>query len=135
VLLCNALTEGCWHDHTGHKNTHLSVGMAGALHLYAPSDAQIDATARVCAWAIDNPDIPLVDGIDKIKGHMDWYKTACPGWLDTGEGKPSGPWKPRLYNRIEELLWEAVHHLIERLNTHGEEGAARLAVTRSHLVE
>ncbi|MCP4538531.1 MAG: N-acetylmuramoyl-L-alanine amidase [Chloroflexi bacterium] len=104
VLLCNALTEGCWHDCTGHENTHLSIGMAGALHEYAPPDVQIEAAARVCVWLINNPDIPLVDGIDKITGDMDWRSTACPGWLDTGEGAPSGLWKPRFYNRLEALL-------------------------------
>jgi hypothetical protein len=78
--------------------------MAGALHKYAPADVQIDATVKVCAWAINNPDIPLVNGIDKIKGHMDWTSTACPGWLGTGEGAPSGLWKPRFYARLEALL-------------------------------
>ncbi|MCP4540535.1 MAG: N-acetylmuramoyl-L-alanine amidase [Chloroflexi bacterium] len=104
VLLCNKLTEGCWHDHSGHENTHLSIGMAGALHRYAPADVQLEAAARVCAWAINNPDMPLVKGVDEITGHMDWYSTACPGWLDTGEGAPSGLWKPRFYAKLDEAL-------------------------------
>jgi putative DNA methylase len=33
-------------------------------------------------------------------------------------------WDPTTDERL--AVWEAVHHLIERLNTHGEEGAARL---------
>jgi putative DNA methylase len=33
-------------------------------------------------------------------------------------------WDPTTDKRL--TVWEAVHHLIERLNTHGEEGAARL---------
>lgn len=104
ILLCNALTEGNWHDHTGHKNIHLSIGMAGNLHIHTPCDVQLHATAEVCAWVINNSDIPLVDGVDKIKGHLDWYNTACPGWLGTGEGKPSGFWKPRFYKILNEWL-------------------------------
>ncbi len=104
VLLCNKLTEGCWHDHSGHENSHLSIGMAGALHKYAPTDVQLEAVARVCAWVINNPDMPLVRGVDEITGHMDWYSTACPGWLDTGEGAPSGLWKPRFYAKLDEAL-------------------------------
>lgn len=33
-------------------------------------------------------------------------------------------WDPATDERL--TVWEAVHHLVERLNTHGEEGAARL---------
>jgi len=29
ILLCNRLEEGCWHNHQGHKNKQLSVGLAG----------------------------------------------------------------------------------------------------------
>jgi putative DNA methylase len=33
-------------------------------------------------------------------------------------------WDPTTDKRL--AVWEAVHHLIERLNTHGEDGAAML---------
>jgi len=104
ILLCNPLEWGCWHDHTGHENTHLSIGMAGRLHEYAPSTAQLNAVAEVCAWVIKNPDIPLVDSIRKIEGHEFWYSTACPGWLDTGEGAPSGFWKSHFYEILAEWV-------------------------------
>lgn len=41
-----------------------------------------------------------------------------PGWDPTKDRRPT--------------VWEGVHHLIERLNTYGEEGAAQLLVRMSH---
>jgi hypothetical protein len=104
VLLCNSLTDGCWHDHTGHKNTHLSIGLVGELHKHTPHNMQLTSAAKVCKWVIDNEDIPLVTKASDVTGHMDWTATACPGWLDTGEGKPSGLWKPNFYNILEDML-------------------------------
>lgn len=100
VLLCLGLEEGCWHDHTGHKNTHLSVGLAGSLHIHRPPDAQLDAATRVAAWAIQSDTLPGITGIDQIAGHRDFIRTICPGWA----AKRTGHWKPLLYNRIEEAL-------------------------------
>lgn len=98
ILLCNALTEGVWHDHTGHKNTRLAVGLAGQLHIHHPSGAQLDAAAEVALWAIET--LPGIKGVDQIKGHMDVGKykdnTECPGW----NSHWSGFWKPELYERI-----------------------------------
>ena len=98
VLLCAPLEWGLWHDHTGHENTHLSVGLAGSLHLYAPADAQLDAAARVAAWAIG--DLPNIDGVVDITGHRDWTATICPGW----DSDASGRWKERLYDKIAEAI-------------------------------
>ncbi len=57
---------------------------------------------------------------------------AYAGVLESGAGKVrlhhwselDPGWDPATDKRL--TVWEAVHHLIERLNTHGEEGAARL---------
>lgn len=98
ILLCVPLTEGLWHDHTGHKNTHLSVGLAGQLHIYHPEDVQLDAAARFAAWAIKSDKLPGITSIERITGHMDWIATACPGW----KSKESGNWKPELYGRIRD---------------------------------
>lgn len=100
VMLCVALTEGLWHDHTGHENTHLSVGLAGQLHLHRPAQVQLEAAAQVAAWAIQSDLFPKIDGIDKIKGHMDWIATTCPGW----DSEESGNWKPVWYQEIEQAL-------------------------------
>lgn len=94
VLLCNALTEAPWNDHTGHKNSHLSVGLAGSLHLYPPADVQLDAAARVAIWAIHHPLMNVT--LETVKGHRDYVSTVCPGW----ESAASGHWKEQLYNRI-----------------------------------
>lgn len=99
VLLCVSLEEGLWHDHTGHKNVHLSVGLAGGLHLSTPSLPQLDAAAKVAVWAIQSEDFS-VGGADDVKGHMDFIQTACPGWND----RRSDFWKARLYGRISALI-------------------------------
>lgn len=104
IILVNELAEGCWHDHTGHENTHLSIGLAGALHLHRPPDVQLQAAARACKWAIDNPEMPLVNSIDHVNGHDAYYPTACPGWDDRGEGIPSGYWRDAFYAILAEQL-------------------------------
>lgn len=98
ILKCNALTDGCWHDHTGHENTHLSVGLAGSLHQVAPSDAQLDAAANVAAWAVRHPGMNVE--LETVRGHRDYYQTVCPGWSSAA----SGIWRPRLFNRIRARL-------------------------------
>lgn len=102
VLLCNALDVGCWHDHTGHRNTHLSVGLAGRLHVHRPSDAQLDAAARVAAWAMGSEVLPGITALEQIRGHRDYVATACPGW----QSAASGNWKDALYERIRALAGE-----------------------------
>lgn len=123
ILLCNPLTDGCWHDHTGHRNTHLSVGLAGELHKYRPSTVQLLAAVRVCKWAIRNKGIPLVSGIEQITGHMDWYSTVCPGWLDEGEGRPSGEWRSFFYGLLKEALDEDEDSAAEQRADRSGDGA------------
>jgi len=100
ILKCVELEQGLWHDHTGHQNTHLSVGMAGSLHLYHPADVQLEAVARLCAWAIESDELPNVSAIEQIKGHRDYAATVCPGWACDA----SGNWRNEFYKRVEALL-------------------------------
>ena len=100
TLKCLDLTEGCWHDHTGHKNVRLSVGLAGSLHIHRPPETQLDAAAKVAAWAITSDMLPGIASIDHIKGHMDFVLTQCPGW----NAPATGRWKDDLYARITALL-------------------------------
>jgi hypothetical protein len=95
ILWCLDFEHACWHDHTGHTNKNLSVGLAGSLHLYRPPDVQLDAAASVARWALDCPDLRIT--LAKIKGHCDYVSTQCPGW----NAPASGRWKELLYNRIE----------------------------------
>lgn len=105
ILLCVNLTDGNWHDHTGHRNVHLSVGLAGRLHEYHPAGVQLDAAAKVGAWAVQCGLFPKLTykGIKGLVGHMDvgTYKnrTECPGWASSR----SGHWKPELYDRFRTL--------------------------------
>lgn len=115
VLKCTDLTEGLWHDHTGNKNTHISVGLAGRLHEYTPADVQIDAAVKIAVWAIAT--FPNIAGIGEVQGHRDWvriyhdrgyYKeqgtatpwTACPGWASDA----SGNWRAEFYERLGAAL-------------------------------
>jgi hypothetical protein len=102
ALLCNALTEGNWHDHTGHKCRNLCVGLAGTLHKYHPATVQLQAAARVAAWVIHDDRMNVTP--ETVRGHMDVGayagKTQCPGW----DSAASGNWKPKLYEMIEALL-------------------------------
>lgn len=95
VLLCNPLTDGCWHDHTGHRNTRLSVGLAGRLHEYRPAQVQLEAAVRVVKWATEHPEMNITG--DTVKGHMDVGtfkgRTECPGW----DSPASDFWKDDLY--------------------------------------
>lgn len=102
VLKCVDLTEGLWHDHTGHENVHLSVGLAGSLHILPPTEAQFQAAAKVAVWAIESPNLPGITEIGDITGHMDWVETACPGWNST----QSGHWEGKLFKLINKMLNE-----------------------------
>ena len=82
VRLCNDLKWGCWHDHCGHQNTHISIGFAGRWDYEKPPTVQLEACANLCRWLMNEYDIPLVN----VKGHQEWARdcagvsTACPGW-------------------------------------------------------
>ncbi len=100
VLFCLPFTEGCWHDHTGHRNAHLSVGLAGSLHIYRPPEAQLESAARVAEWAIASDMLPGITSVNDVKGHKDFYPTDCPGW----DFHRTGMWKGALYARIRDRL-------------------------------
>lgn len=93
ILLCVALEQGLWHDHTGHKNTHLSVGLAGKLHILPPPKAQRDAAVGLCVWAVEN--LPGVTKLEDVSGHDAHAATVCPGWHSTN-------WVTAFYS---ELRW------------------------------
>lgn len=96
ILKCLDFTEGNWHDHTGHKNVHLSIGAAGRLHEYPPTDCQMEALVKVSAWAVRHPEMNIT--LDMVKGHQDYYRTDCPGW-HTG-------WKHEFYTLLYDELGE-----------------------------
>jgi hypothetical protein len=88
VYRCAPLEWGLWHDHCGHQNRHVSVGMAGWLHQNRPSAEQIAAAARLVRWLTD-PERGLNGGRGiapaGVQGHCDRYAgTICPGWDATG---------------------------------------------------
>ena len=80
-----------WHDHTGHRNTHIGIALMGALHLNKPTVKQLDSLARVIK------DIRVGLGREiPVKGHMDFTTTTCPGWNSSA----SGYWKKDLLGRL-----------------------------------
>lgn len=119
ILLCNALTEGCWHDHTGHKNTHLSIGMAGMLNEVPPTDDQLRATARVCKWAIQSDQLPGIGSIFDITGHMDWTATSCPGWASD----ETGNWEDDFYRILRAMLNDEDEGFFPMRGVHDRAGA------------
>jgi len=89
--LCVPLNYGMWHDHTGHRNVNISIGMAGHLHKVQPTGAQLEATVRLVAWLMREYDVP----VEEVRGHCDRYdKTVCPGW-DTNH------WRGQFYQALE----------------------------------
>jgi len=92
--LCVPLTYGMWHDHTGHRNVNISIGMAGHLHKVWPTQKQLDATARLVRWLMREYEIP----IEQVQGHKDRYaSTVCPGW-------DMAHWREVFYEMIERGL-------------------------------
>ena len=69
-----------WH-YMGETNTtydpsgHLLISILGNYNLQEPTQAQLDAIARVMAWAVKKFDVPL----DSIRGHYQYAETDCPG--------------------------------------------------------
>jgi len=80
------LEWGIWHDHTGAHQMTISIGMAGTWHVSRPSQEQIDATAYLCAYLMNQFDFP----VGEVQGHGDraWQaarvRTDCPGWYTAG---------------------------------------------------
>ena len=91
VAYCLDLTEGCWHDHTGHQNTHVSVGLAGVLDVTPPTEAQVWAAARVVRGLL-----ALLPGVTlgSVRGHRDYIATRCPGW---GQPPQYHAWRAAFY--------------------------------------
>jgi len=96
VKLCNDLLWGCWHDHCGHRNTHISVGLAGRWDYEKPPQVQLLAAAGLIKHLQEMYKIPLVN----VKGHNEWAQimagihTACPGWNKSG-------WKGDLFKLLD----------------------------------
>ena len=91
VAYCLDLTEGCWHDHTGHRNTHVSVGLAGVLDVNPPPDAQVWALIRAVRGLRELlPNVTLAS----VRGHRDYIATRCPGW---GQPPQYHAWRAAFY--------------------------------------
>lgn len=89
--LCVPLRYGMWHDHTGHRNVNISVGMAGQLHKVAPTPVQMEATVRLVRYLMAEYEIPL----ENVQGHNDRHATICPGW-------DAMHWRERFYERLRD---------------------------------
>lgn len=79
VLYCVDIARGVWHDHTGHRNTHISVGLAGRWDYEQPPLVQLRACAALCLHLMAE-----YPSIQAVRGHSDFYATACPGWNNAG---------------------------------------------------
>ncbi len=93
VWLCVPLEVGMWHDHTGHRNVNVSVGMAGSLHKVRPTRVQLAATVDLVCWLMGEYGI----GVEDVQGHNDRTGTACPGWDMMG-------WRADFYGLLEGIL-------------------------------
>jgi hypothetical protein len=95
VSYCLDLTEGCWHDHTGHENTHVAVGLAGTLDETPPTEALVQAASHLVRGMMAQ----LGLRVDQVTGHRDHTATRCPGW-----GAPPNylPWRAQFYAGLED---------------------------------
>jgi len=98
ILYLLDVREGCWHDHCGDKNTHISIGMAGRLDIAAPPEKQLQAAA----WLARQLAYTYGISVDNIDGHREWsqrctgkYQTTCPGWHVSG-------WRDAFFNAFNE---------------------------------
>jgi N-acetyl-anhydromuramyl-L-alanine amidase AmpD len=73
----------------------ISIAVAGDFTAQTPTDAQLDATAQLCAWLLQEHKLP----IETVKGVSEFIATQSPGtqWL-TGKN-----WKGLLTARIAEI--------------------------------
>ncbi len=79
----------------------VGVALTGTLHLAPPTEAQLEALVRVCAWAIAEPRLPGITR-ETITGHVNWTVTQCPGWSSDA----SGHWKARFFSMLDAVLGE-----------------------------
>lgn len=99
VYQCLPDTLGVWHDHTGHYNKNLSIGLAGYWHKAIPSDAQIEWLAKIVWHLMCKYGIP----VEQVQGHNQRAKeaanigTVCPGWDAAG-------WKERFFDALDVLM-------------------------------
>ena len=70
----------------------INIGLAGNFNDNVPPQVQIDATARLCAWLMQEYQIPA----ERIKGASEFIATQSPG-LQWSQGKV---WKNALLNGI-----------------------------------
>jgi len=94
VSYCVDLENAVWNDHTGDRNTHISIGMSGRWDSATPSLVQLDGVARLCALLMRTFGIP----VESVRGHREWaathnVSTDCPGWIKAG-------WKDTFYQRL-----------------------------------
>ena len=90
-----------WHDCTGPFQTTISVGMAGSLNLKRPPDEQLQATAQIVAWLMQEYSVP----VEEVKGHKDrYFGTVCPGWDKEKTARPSGLWRPAFYEALNDAV-------------------------------
>lgn len=80
----------------GENRDTIGIHLSGNFNEADPTDAQIEAAARLIAWLTEEYDLDIVTGEDDPKdvivGHRDLAATACPGdnlynQLDTIRGK------------------------------------------------
>lgn len=85
IIYCLDLRYGPWHDNCGHRNTHVSIALNGALHKTRPTQAALTAAARLAAWLMTEYGIEIAN----VSGHNEWAMrclgltknfTQCPGW-------------------------------------------------------
>ncbi len=94
AFLCVPLHFGMWHDHTGHRNVNISIGMAGHLHKVRPPLAQLETTVNLVLWLMEEYQIP----VDQVRGHKDRYAaTICPGW-------DAKMWREQFYENLRAEL-------------------------------
>jgi len=101
ILICLDLEEACWHDHTGHKNRFVSIGLAGRCHEKRPTDPQLSAAAQLIVQLIRALNLHP----EEVRGHNDrsepnGFPTTCPGWTRVRTGN----WKTDLKGKITAAL-------------------------------
>lgn len=101
VLYCLDLVQGCWHDHTGHKNANVSIGMAGSLHEVRPTLPQLASAVALTTFLVFQLDLVL----SEVLGHNQrsapvGYPTTCPGW----DSATSGYWRHEFLSAVVEQV-------------------------------
>jgi N-acetyl-anhydromuramyl-L-alanine amidase AmpD/Skp family chaperone for outer membrane proteins len=60
----------------GYLGEGLNIAIAGKFNDAEPTDVQLETTAQLCAWLLQELDLPA----DAIKGVSEFVSTASPGW-------------------------------------------------------